>query len=94
MVGTEEGADEVYDIDDEGAMIKLKRVLKRDATELAVTTSISHPNIVQVGAVAPYLCRYAGTALVLLSGWRCSGCGDTVACCTAGDSVAAVVGNV
>ncbi|KAG2431409.1 hypothetical protein HXX76_009424 [Chlamydomonas incerta] len=48
VVGTEEGADEVYDIDDEGAMIKLKRVLKRDATELAVTTSISHPNIVQV----------------------------------------------
>ncbi|GIL51841.1 hypothetical protein Vafri_7765 [Volvox africanus] len=48
VVGTEEGADEVYDIDDEGQMIKLKRVLKRDATELAVTTSISHPNIVQV----------------------------------------------
>ncbi len=51
VVGTEEGADEVYDIDDEGQMIKLKRVLKRDATELAVTTSISHPNIVQVGNV-------------------------------------------
>lgn len=51
VVGTEEGADEVYDIDDEGQMIKLKRVLKRDATELAVTTSISHPNIVQVSSV-------------------------------------------
>lgn len=28
--------------------LKLKRVLKRDATELAVTTTISHPSIVQV----------------------------------------------
>ncbi|KAG2482119.1 hypothetical protein HYH03_018926 [Edaphochlamys debaryana] len=62
VVGTEEGADEVYDIDDEGAAVKLRRVLKRDATELAVTTAISHPMCVQVYScfVDVLVVEYAG----------------------------------